>query len=196
MADAEARRSAIVPPAATVWSIGHSTRAFPEFVDLLREHRVARLADVRHFPSSERVPWTNRAALDRALREIGIEYVHLEALGGYRTARPDSPNTGWRSAGFRGYADHMDDPGFQRAVEALLLDARERRTAVMCAEAVPWRCHRSLLADALVARGARVVHILGPGSTQDHRLTPFARVRGGRVTYPAPKGKRLKRTRA
>ena len=195
MADGESRGGTIVPLVVTVWSVGHSTRSFADFLALLREHGIQRLVDVRHFPSSERVPWTNRDALDRTLRETGIAYAHREPLGGYRTPRADSSNTGWRSAGFRGYADHMAEPGFRQALDRLILEAQEERTAVMCAEAVPWRCHRSLLADALLARGGRVLHVLGPGSVREHRLTPFARVREGLVTYPGPKGKGLKRPR-
>lgn len=179
----------------TVWTIGHSTRTWETFLGLLREHRIERLVDIRHFPSSERVPWSNGPALAEALRKAGIEYVHLVDLGGYRRPRPDSANTGWRSAGFRGYADHMASPTFETALERLSSLLAERRVAVMCAEAVPWRCHRSLLSDALMARGVRVVHILSPGKVQDHRLTAFAKVRAGRVTYPARKAKADKRRR-
>lgn len=179
----------LVPAEVTVWTIGHSTRTWPEFLALLREHGVELLADVRHFPGSERVPWTNRGALAGALEEAGLAYEDFVDLGGYRTPRPDSPNLGWRNPGFRGYADHMATAPFAAALDRLLLEARARKAAILCAEAVPWRCHRGLLSDALLARGARVVHILGPGSTEDHRLTPFAKIHSGRVTYPAPRGK-------
>lgn len=182
-------------PSRTAWTIGHSTRGFPEFLDLLREHGIVALADVRHFPSSERVPWTNGPRLAGALEAEGIRYRHFADLGGYRKPRTDSGNVGWRSAGFRGYADHMESPAFRAALDDLLELASASRTAAMCAEALPWRCHRSLLSDALVARGVRVVHILGPGSARDHDLTAFARVRGDRVTYPAATGKGLKRRR-
>jgi len=179
----------LIPPEVTVWSLGHSTRTWDEFLALLREHGIELLVDVRHFPASGRVPWANREPLASGLAAAGIAYEHLVGLGGYRTPRTDSRNTGWRNRGFRGYADYMETPEFEEALDRLLAWARERRTAVMCAEAVPWRCHRGLLSDALVARGTRVVHILSPGQTQDHTLTPFAKVHGGRVTYPAARGK-------
>jgi len=160
-------------------------RSLEEFAALLKEHRVQFLADVRHFPTSQRVPWTAKASLAKALRDKGIAYEHFEDLGGFRKALPDSVNTAWRNAGFRGYADHMPSTEFSAALDRLIAVAAEQRTAIMCAEAVPWKCHRSLLSDVLVTRGVRVIHILSPGKTQDHRLTPFARVHGNRVTYPA-----------
>lgn len=179
----------LTPVEATVWTIGHSTRTWDAFLGLLREHRIERVADVRHYPASVRVPWTNRDALRASLGATGIGYDHVVDLGGYREPRADSVNTGWRNAGFRGYADYMEGPEFARALEELIADARTTRTAVMCAEAVPWRCHRGLLSDALVVRAVRVVHILGPGATQEHRLTPFAKVKGGRIAYPGTRGK-------
>ncbi len=185
------RRSAAV----TVWTVGHSTRSWEEFLVLMREHDIEVLADVRRFPSSQRVPWANRSALEENLRALGVRYEHLADLGGYRKPRADSMNTGWRQGGFRGYADHMETEAFQEALGRLLDLAKERRTAVMCAEALPWRCHRGLLADALVARGARVVHILGPGQAQEHRLTSFAKVHAGRVSYPGRGGKAFNRGR-
>src|SRR5436853_3000382 len=168
----------------TVWTIGHSTRSFDEFADLLAEHRIALLVDVRRFPVSRRVPWTSKEVLARTLTGRGIAYEHFEALGGYRRPRPNDGNLGWRSSTFRGYADHMTFPEFIAALDRLVLRATELRTAIMCAEALPWKCHRTLLSDSLLARGVRVVHILGPGKTQDHRLTPFAKVHGNQVTYP------------
>lgn len=179
----------LVPPEATLWTLGHSTRTWEDFLGLLREHGISQLVDVRHFPSSARVPWTNRPALASHLEDAGIRYDHAEELGGYRTPRPDSKNTGWRNAGFRGYADHMDSEAFRAALDRLVALAKERRTAIMCAEAVPWRCHRGLLSDALVVRGVRVIHILSPDKTQEHHLTPFARVHGERITYPSVRGK-------
>ena len=179
----------LIPAEATVWTVGHSTRTFEDFLDLLQEHRIALLADVRHFPASARVPWTNREALAASLPRAGLAYEHLAGLGGYRKALADSANTGWRNASFRGYADYMATSEFAAALDRLIGLAKEHRTAVMCAEAVPWRCHRGLLSDALLMRGVRVVHILGPRSTQEHVLTPFAKVRGGRIEYPAPRGK-------
>ena len=179
----------LLPAEATIWTIGHSTRDFDAFLGLLREHRIEFLADVRHFPASARVPWTNREALAADLEQAGVGYAHFVDLGGYRKPRLDSTNKGWRNASFRGYADYMETAAFAAALDRLIARAKERRTAILCAEAVPWRCHRSLLSDALLVRGVRVVHILGPGSTQDHALTPFAKVRSGRVTYPEPRGK-------
>src|SRR5438309_5786276 len=175
----------------TLWTIGHSTRSFEEFLALLAEHRIQFLADVRHFPTSQRVPWTAKASLAKALPDSGIAYEHFEALGGFRKARPDSVNLGWRNSGFRGYADHMATAEFLTGLDRLIAIASERRTAIMCAEAVPWKCHRSLLSDALLVRGLRVAPLLSPGKAQAHRLAPFARVRGTRVTYPAAR-KRLK----
>lgn len=179
----------LTPASATLWTIGHSTRSWEEFLGLLREHRIELLVDVRHFPTSARVPWTNRDALAASAAAAEMRYEHAVDLGGYRKALPNSLNRGWRNAGFRGYADYMASPAFAAALDRLLGWARETRTAIMCAEAVPWRCHRGLLSDALLVRGVHVVHILSPGKTQDHVLTPFAKVKGGRLTYPAPRGK-------
>ena len=171
-------------PDLVVWTVGHSTRPFDKFVVLLTQSGIEQLADVRHFPASRRVPWTAKASLAAALRDRGIAYEHFEDLGGYRKPIADSENQGWRRPGFRGYADYMASPEFGAALDRLVRFAGSRRTAVMCAEAVPWKCHRSLLSDALLVRGFRVVHILGSGKAEDHRLTPFAKVHGSRVTYP------------
>jgi len=168
------------------FSVGHSTRSLEELTALLHEHEVTLLADVRTIPGSRRMPHFSRAALASALPERGVDYVHLPELGGLRRPRPDSPNTAWRNPGFRGYADYMMEPGFRDALERLVEVGRDRRVAIMCAEAVPWRCHRSLIADALLVRGLEVCHILGPGSARLHVLTPFARVERGRLTYSAP----------
>jgi uncharacterized protein (DUF488 family) len=165
-------------------TVGHSTRPIEEFLQLLGENRVIRLIDVRTVPRSRHNPHFNREALAATLRTSGIAYAHFPDLGGLRHARPDSKNLGWRNASFRGFADHMQTPGFDAALDELLAAARGEPVAIMCAEAVPWRCHRSLIADALVARGARAVHILGPGRLQEHELTPFARLDGTSVTYP------------
>lgn len=174
---------------ATLWTIGHSTRSWDEFLGLLRENRIELLADVRHFPASKHVPWTNRAALEGSLASAGIRYEHIVDLGGYRPARSDSRNVALRNASFRGYADFMETEAFEKALVHLIELAAQTRTAIMCAEAVPWHCHRSLLSDALVARSVRVVHILGSGQTHDHTLTEFAKVHAGRVTYPAARAK-------
>ena len=185
----------ISDPDLTVWTIGHSVRAWPDFLSLLKAHGIRRLADVRRYPSSKRAPWSNRGALEAALRPEGIAYEHVEDLGGFRRPRSDSANVGLRSAGFRGYADHTATPTFRTALEGLLRCARDVRIAVMCAEAVPWRCHRSILSDALVARGSLVVHILGPGQVREHRPISMAVIRGPEITYPGLAPKRLKRVR-
>ena len=169
-----------------IWTIGHSTRSFEEFFDLLAKHRIQRLADVRHYPTSQRVPWTTKATLAAALHGRDVDYEHLENLGGFRKPVSESGNTAWRNAGFRGYADHMASSDFGAGLDRLMRLAGQARTAIMCAEAVPWKCHRSLLSDSLVARGVRVEHILTSGKTEEHQLTKFAKVEGSRVTYPGP----------
>ena len=165
-----------------IYTIGHSTRALDELIALLRDHGVTRLADIRRYPGSRRHPHFSREPLEQSLPAQGIEYHHFEDLGGRRTPRKDSPNAAWENDQFRGYADYMDTPEFRAAIERLL--DSERPTAVMCAEAVPWRCHRNLLADDLVRRGIEVVHIVGPGSVNPHRLSKMARIDGDRVVYP------------
>lgn len=169
-----------------ILTIGHGTRAAEELVALLRAHGVAQLVDVRTIPRSRRNPQFGRAVLAERLATASIAYVHMPGLGGLRRARPDSRNLGWRNASFRGYADHMETPEFARDLEALVDLARRGPTAIMCAETVPWRCHRSLIADALTARGIAVEHILTAGRAEPHVLTTFAAVEGTRVTYPAP----------
>lgn len=169
---------------ACLFTVGHSTRPLREFLALLAEHRIARLVDVRTVPRSRHNPQFNRDLLPPALERAGIAYTHLQALGGLRHARKDSPNTAWENASFRGYADFMMTPEFDRALEELIALAARERIAIMCAEAVPWRCHRSLIADALTARGVEATHILGPCRAQPHLMTSFARVAGSRVTYP------------
>jgi uncharacterized protein (DUF488 family) len=169
-----------------VYTIGHSTRDFPEFLRLLESQGIRRVVDVRRYPASRRHPQYARAALEQALGAAGVAYTHEVDLGGRRQPRPDSPNSGWRSLSFRGYADYMDTDAFQAALARLIALTGEARTAVMCAEAVPWRCHRQLIADALVARGHEVWHILSVDRADAHRLTPFARIESdGRVRYPA-----------
>jgi uncharacterized protein (DUF488 family) len=169
---------------ARVYTIGHSTRTLEALVSLLRAAGVTLLADVRSIPRSRRHPHFDGDALGAALPSHSIRYVHLAGLGGLRRARPDSANTGWRHPGFRGFADHMQTDAFESALEALRGLVATDCVALMCAEAVPWRCHRSLVADALTARGARVEHIVGSPRPSLHRLTPFAKVEDGRVTYP------------
>ena len=165
-----------------IYTIGHSTRTLEEFVSLLHEHGVTRLADIRRYPGSRRHPQFAGDALERTLPQLGIEYVHFEELGGRRKPDPASPNGAWENEQFRGYADHMATAEFQRAVGRLV--ETERDTASMCAEAVPWRCHRNLLSDELVRRGLDVVHIVGPASTRPHVLNKMAKIEHGRVIYP------------
>ena len=166
-----------------IWSIGHGTRAIEELIAVLREATVERLADVRTFPGSRRHPQFGQAALRTSLGDAGIEYVHLVGLGGRREARPDSPHTALRVAAFRGYADHMASPEFGRDLATLESLAREAPTAYMCAETLWWRCHRRMLSDLLVARGWDVVHLLGPGKSEPHRLWDVARVVDGALLY-------------
>jgi uncharacterized protein (DUF488 family) len=169
-----------------LWTVGHATRALAEIIALLAEHGIERLVDVRTIPRSRHNPQFNRDTFPEALAAAGIAYVHMPGLGGLRRPRPDSTNTGWRNAGFRGFADYMETPEFEQSVAALIRLAGQRPTAIMCAETVPWRCHRSLIADALTARGLRVTHVLGPRHASEHVLTPWGRVDSGRVSYPAP----------
>jgi uncharacterized protein (DUF488 family) len=175
-----------MPAGPRVYTIGHSTRTAEAFLDLLREHDVRRLVDVRRFPGSRRHPQFSSGALAASLAAAGIAYAHAEVLGGRREPLPDSPNPGWRLDAFRGYADHALTPEFGRAVDDLLARAAGEPTVIMCAEAVPWRCHRRIIADHLTARGAEVVNILAPGRSEPHRLHPLATIGAdGRVTYPA-----------
>jgi uncharacterized protein (DUF488 family) len=171
----------------TVYTIGHSTRGIEELVELLRENAVQLLVDVRRFPVSRRYPHFTGADLAASLAEAGIAYHHERDLGGHREPRPGSPNTALRAAAFRGYADHMATPAFREALARLQERAAAQPTAFMCAEADPRHCHRQLLADAMVARGARGLHILGPGRVEEHRLHPAARlVRDGTLVYGPP----------
>lgn len=154
---------------------------------LLREHGVERLVDVRRYPASRRHPHFERRALAASLEVAGIAYRHEPAMGGRRRGTDDSPNTAWRSAGFRAYADHLARAEFREAMARLEAEAREEPTAIMCAEIVPWRCHRQLIADALVARGYEVIHLIEPGKAEPHQLNESARTReDGTLVYPAP----------
>ena len=167
-----------------ILTLGHSTRPVDDFITLLQTHQIEQLADVRTFPHSRRHPQFNGEALAVALAQHGIGYRHFPSLGGRRRPRPDSRNTAWREEGFRGYADYMEGLAFRRGVDALVQLAAAGLTAVMCAEAVWWRCHRRLLADALVARGIAVGHVLSSAAPKAHELSPFARIAGEEVTYP------------
>jgi len=168
-----------------VFTIGHSTRGIDEFIGLLRANGIERLIDIRTIPKSRHNPQFNGDALTRALRAARIDYVHLKDLGGLRHASRDSPNMGWRNASFRGYADYMQTNEFRNALDRAIELAAQKPSALMCAEAVPWRCHRSLVADALLARGIEALEIVGKSPPKPHKLTPFARVHGIEVTYPA-----------
>jgi uncharacterized protein (DUF488 family) len=170
-----------------ILTVGHSTRSIEAFVELLKAHGVARVVDVRTVPRSRRNPQFGQDALTASLAAAGIAYTHMPALGGLRRAKPDSSNTGWRNASFRGYADYMQTPAFAAAMEELISLAKGQTVALMCAEAVPWRCHRSLIADALLARGIAAEDVSSPTRRSPHKLTAFARVRGTSVTYP-PEG--------
>ena len=168
-----------------IFTIGHSTRSADAFLSLLRTHGVTGIADVRTIPRSRRHPHFSSEALASLLGAHGIDYLHLPSLVGLRKPRADSSNGGWRHEAFRGYADHMQTAEFDAALERLLAFSGDRLVAVMCAEAKWWQCHRQLIADALVARGLDVRHIMGGGAPPAHQLTPFARVSGGQVAYPA-----------
>lgn len=166
-----------------VWTVGHSTRTAEAFVSLLRAHRVEALADVRRYPASRRHPQFNTATLSAILQDAGIDYLPMPELGGRRPARVDSRNTVWRDPSFRGYADYMETPAFDAAVEKLIAHAAARRTAMMCAEAVWWQCHRQMIADALKARGVRVLHIMDVDQATEHPFTSAARIVDGRLHY-------------
>ncbi|MGH7258563.1 MAG: DUF488 family protein [Nitrospiraceae bacterium] len=191
-----------VDPRSTLWTIGHSTHSVEDFLGLLAVWKIETLVDVRRFPGSRRHPQFNDSVLARSLAAAGIIYQPLPQLGGRRPSRPDSINLGWRNAGFRGYADYMQTEEFQRGIEELIALVRnspsfsparpERaetcsfpRTVIMCAEAVPWRCHRWLLSDAMLVQGRTIVHILSTKKTQIHTVTAFAKLEEGRLSYPA-----------
>jgi uncharacterized protein (DUF488 family) len=179
-------RGAVVPP--VVFTIGHSTRPIDVFIDLLESHEVKRVIDVRTIPRSRHNPQFNRPALAAALHRARLHYRHLAGLGGLRRPRADSINTAWRNLSFRGYADYMQTAEFERALERCLALAAAERSVLMCAEAVPWRCHRSLLADVLLARGIEVREIVSRRRATPHTLTSWARVEDGQVVYPGEPG--------
>jgi len=175
----------------TIWTIGHSTRPIEAFLGLLAQYAIETIADVRRFPGSRKQPQYGQQALAQMLATRGVAYHWLESLGGRRRASADSTNTAWRSAAFRGYADYMSSVAFAQGLAELLVLARTSRIALMCAEAVWWRCHRSLIADALCVRGIDVVHILDSKHTTVHPMTQPARVVDGRLTYSVPKQQTL-----
>jgi len=169
-----------------IFTIGHSTRTFAEFAELLRAHEVEEVVDVRSIPRSRHNPQFNEEVLVQSLEREHIQYKHLDKLGGLRHTKKDSINLGWHNTSFRGYADYMATPEFKEGLEELTKIARLQKTAIMCAEAVPWRCHRSLIADALTKEGWLVQDIMSRTSATKHRLTPFLKVRKGQLIYPAP----------
>jgi uncharacterized protein (DUF488 family) len=172
--------------ALTLWTIGHSNRILEQFLELLGSQRIQLLADVRRFPGSRRLPHFNQENLSKSLAGAGIEYVHFPELGGRRRkVLANSPNTAWRNEAFRSYADFMMTDEFRAGIERLLHLARQKRTAIMCAEALWWQCHRSLIADYLKAAGHEVVHIMGGNKTQEHPFTSAARMVDGKLSYAA-----------
>ena len=166
-------------------TIGHSTRTIEKFIELLRAHAVSCVVDVRTVPRSRHNPQFNKDTLPKSLKKAGVGYVHLPGLGGLRHTQRGSLNMGWRNTSFRGYADYMQTPEFEASLEELIQLATQEQIAIMCAEAVPWRCHRSLIADALLVRKIRTEDIMSLTRRQVHTLTPFAKVRGTKITYPA-----------
>jgi uncharacterized protein (DUF488 family) len=170
----------------TIYTIGHSTRPPHEFLAIIEAFGIELVADIRTIPRSRRNPQYDQESLRSLLAEHGVRYVHLPALGGLRHARKDSLNTGWTNASFRGYADYMQTAEFERAIDDLITRAAAHRTVIMCAEAVPWRCHRSLVGDALLVRGIHVEDVISEKSSRPHELTAWARVEGLQVTYPKP----------
>ncbi len=171
-----------------VYTIGHSTHSIEEFIDMLTAHGIEQVVDVRTIPKSRHNPQFNTDALAESLKSSGIEYVHMPALGGLRRAKKDSPNQGWENASFRGFADYMQTAEFEEGLLKLIELAGKRKTAIMCAEAVPWRCHRSLIADALFVRGIAVMDIMSRTSVKPHTVTPWAEVTGTTITYPKSQG--------
>jgi uncharacterized protein (DUF488 family) len=176
-------KTAETPWPETLWTIGHSTRELDEFIALLRENHIEALADVRHFPGSRKYPQFNTEPLRRSLHGAGIDYEPFTDLGGRRKVHPDSPNTAWRHPAFRGYADYMQTDAFRAGIERLKALATGKRTAIMCAEAVWWRCHRGLISDVFKLHGTRVLHITGTASPHEHPYTSAARTVGGRLDY-------------
>jgi uncharacterized protein (DUF488 family) len=170
-------------PELSIWTIGHSTLSLAEFLDRLASFQIELLIDVRSFPGSRRYPHFNKESLSSSLEAAGIRYEHFRELGGRRRARPDSPNLAWRNESFRGYADYMETQDFRKGIERLLEVARNNRVAIMCSEAVWWRCHRSMISDYLKVQGIEVVHIMGEGKSELHPFTSAAQVVNGELSY-------------
>ena len=169
---------------ATIWTVGHSTRGIEELIGVLRHYGIEAVVDVRTVPRSRTNPQFNREELELVLPEAGIDYIHAKDLGGLRKPLKDSTNLGWENESFRGFADYMQTGGFAQALGRLVEQATAKPTAIMCAEILPWHCHRSLIADALLVRGFDIVEVFDEHKSQPHELTPFAVVQEGSVTYP------------
>ena len=174
-----------------IWTIGHSTRTFGEFTELLEENKIDAVADVRSYPGSRKFPHYNAEALSRSLPDVGIDYIPFKQLGGRRKVQPDSPHTVWRNESFRGYADYMDTQDFRNGVDELLKLTTHKRIAIMCSEALWWRCHRSMISDYLKDEDVIVEHIIAPGKTEIHPFTSSAKIVDGRLVYGAADGKAL-----
>jgi uncharacterized protein (DUF488 family) len=166
-----------------LWTIGHSTHSLDNFIDMLESYNIVHLVDIRRFPSSRKFPQFNKENLEKSLAEHNIHYIHLEELGGRRKANPDSKNTTWRNASFMGYADYMETPEFKEGLESLKKMAVKKRTAIMCSEAVWWRCHRSMVSDAMKAEEWNVMHIMGIGKEQEHPYTEPGKIVNGQLSY-------------
>jgi len=183
---AQPKKKITQPAQLTIWTIGHSNRSFEDFLALLQANKIQTLADVRHFPGSRRYPQFGQEQLSSSLTKSGIDYVHFPELGGRRASQPDSQNTAWRNAAFRGYADYMNSAEFRSGIERLLAVARAHHTAIMCAEALWWQCHRALISDFLKVRSITVIHILAVNKIQEHPFTSAARIIHGELSYSAP----------
>lgn len=175
----------IIGQKAVVFTIGHSTRTIPEFIEIIKAYKIKKVVDIRTIPKSRHNPQFNEDTLTESLKAAKIGYLHMKGLGGLRHALKVSLNMAWRNASFRGFADYMQTGEFEENLEELIEAAKIRSTVIMCAEAVPWRCHRSLVGDALLIRGVQVKHIMSAGSSRDHTLTPWAKVMGTKITYPS-----------
>jgi len=180
------RRDIMAGKPTIIWTIGHSNRTIEDFLDLLRAYHIQALADVRRFPGSRRFPQFGQEEFSGSLKQAGISYVHFPELGGRRPVQPDSPNSNWRNAAFRGYADYMLSAEFRSGIERLLAIARKQRTAIMCAEALWWQCHRALISDFLKIRSWTMLHILGANKTQEHPFTSAARIVNDKLSYAPP----------
>jgi uncharacterized protein (DUF488 family) len=167
-----------------IFTIGHGTRSIDEFIGLLNTYKIQRVVDVRTIPRSRHNPQFNKETLPKKLKKVHIGYIHIKGLGGLRHAKKDSVNMAWRNASFRGFADYMQTEDFKKNIERLIKIARQKKIVIMCAESVPWRCHRSLIADALFVRGIKIKHIMSHRTYSDHNITPWAKMKDYQVNYP------------